>query len=255
MKQKLSKAMRDYEALLHAAREVHELPEDAYVYPLGDIWAVELLPLIDGSEELRNIHSACMRAWIADHAYLDQRHLADVYSEAEHGGAWEVSKTDYWAVRIDQLVEDEAANEDNPNAQLLLSVEDVLYHAAGRSILAEGVIAALRDAQRQLYKEFGPSRDELSYWVPLCGGNYANVWGYYLAKAWRPQGEWRLISKTGYTVVVDLNDGCVFDLYAGTIGDVQHLLHRAETPPTAITPQGMSLKRARCPDCHRSLGR
>lgn len=78
--------------------------------------------------------------------------------------------------------------------------------------LSNSAVAELERAEASLLAKFEPQRDAVEYWIPRHACHQVATWAYALARAWRPDGDWRLLSSTVHSTVVDVVSGSVFDL-------------------------------------------
>ncbi|MGE0055990.1 MAG: hypothetical protein AB7S74_17470 [Hyphomicrobium sp.] len=221
----------DYEELRDAVERTRSELKGYAVIDLKAIWESEILPLIDEHKYLQDAHTSCMRDFIDYHSYTDQRHMADTYTEAQDGGAWVFTPSDYWDTTIDEDIE-EAADDGNEEAQILYRLRDSWYFLSENKLIPDDIKTRVSNLLSEIKPKFEPQRHEPHYWVPMHSCHWASTWGYYLAKAWRPDGQWKIRSGPGHTTVVDTKNKQVFDvlLYDKSVDHIRKQLQEPVRP-------------------------
>ncbi len=171
------------------------------VIDLSKIWKDELLPLIDKSDELQKIHSICMEGFLADEPH------GGLYNEHQHGGAWELTTSTHHLDKVFKKLH-AARDAGDPIANLYYKISDTLLSNG----LANEVQAALEASLDAILRRFSPTREEPEYWTPRHACHWTNTWAYFLAKAWRPEGRWKVRTTIDHTTVVDTKAKQVFDV-------------------------------------------
>lgn len=121
---------------------------------LAAIWPDEILPLIDQSLALTDLHTACIGNYSAHHPTAG---VPEDYTEATYGGAW-------------------------------------VFFDDGHFVNG------------------APCRQDPGYWAPRQSCFWMAPWALALARAWRPDGEWRCIRGQLHATVIGLKERLVFDI-------------------------------------------
>jgi len=203
--------MITYDQLRRNAEHTRSKLKGYQVLDLEAIWESDIVPLIDDRKDLQDAHTACMRGFVRDHGYRDQRVKARTYNEPEHGGSWVFTPSDHWFTTISDRIE-AAATAGDSFADQYHHIWSVYCLNDETGVLPKEVEVELREAAERMRLRYEPKRDEPRYWAPVHSCHWSNTWAYCVAKAWRPEGRWKVRTTIDHTTVVDTKAKQVFDV-------------------------------------------
>jgi hypothetical protein len=177
--------------------------------PVAEIFATELLPIMDSKPKLQRIFEDAVADWVADSPWMKKR--AGRWRYASHKNSpFMLTYSDGAVMYVEQLIDD-AYEADDPLAHAYYAMMTLLTDETDQKLSA----ATIREMQKRvdaIWRDFEPPRDSARYWAPFHSCHTFALPALCLAHEWRPEGQWRILSGDLHSTVIDLKSKLVFDL-------------------------------------------
>jgi hypothetical protein len=176
---------------------------------IAGLWPTVLLPLLEASPALQAELELAMARW-HEHCHNRQPDTPWRFNDPEAPAPYMISQDESAAQKVMYRIHD-AAERFDPAAMACCALSTLLMSQADLD-LPEGVMTLLWDRHDAIERTFQPQRHEAKHWRPDASCHWFIDFELALAKAWRPDIDWRIVQSSHHSTVVALNERLIFDL-------------------------------------------
>jgi hypothetical protein len=178
--------------------------------PVAEIFATELLPIMDSKPKLQCVFENAVAEWVMDSPWMKKR--AGRWTYASHKvSPFMLTYSDGAATSVERAIETANDNGD-PEARAYYAILDLLTDEADLQ-LPKATIRTLEKKLWAIEQGFEPQRDTARYWAPMHSCHSFNALpAFCLAHEWRRGYDWRVLTGQLHTTVVSLREKLVFEL-------------------------------------------
>jgi hypothetical protein len=200
--------------------------------PVAEIFADELLPILDNTPKLQSLFEEAVADWLENHPLMKKR-VGKWRFNSHTVSPFMMTHTDAAVMFVDEAIE-AAYDAGDPLAHSYHAITMLLTDEAGLG-LTKTTIKELERKCWAIEKNFEPQRDEAQFWTPRHSCRTFNALpAWALAREWEPEAEWRILEGPLHTTVIAPREKLVFDLVLCEMPDVDPVEFACRPAPETV---------------------